>query len=92
MTTWTGAITTIRTMHQRTSTTACTCGRLRCPELAVLESTPLTPTEIAQGQYITHNEPLRVNNYAQTAHARITADRDAAIHRILEHLDSGEDG
>ena len=47
MTTPTGAITTLRTMHIRTSATACTCGRLRCAELAVLETVPLSPAEIA---------------------------------------------
>lgn len=40
MTTLAGAITTLRTMHVRVATTSCTCGRLRCPELAVLESVP----------------------------------------------------
>lgn len=47
MTTPTGAITTLRTMHVRISETGCTCGRLRCPELAVLETVPYSPAEIA---------------------------------------------
>lgn len=62
MTTLAGAITTLRTMHTRTSPTACTCGRLRCPELAVLETVPFTPAEIAAA---------RIRADRQTAVARI---------------------
>lgn len=56
MTTLIGAITTLRTMHIRTSPTACTCGRLRCPELAVLESVPHTAAEVAAARIRTDRD------------------------------------